>query len=168
MATAAALALAMAALSCKKTEEPPAKPAKASWNVPGWEKAAMKNPDHPMNANCEVIKRIPGKTFPALVGAAFGPKAKDKADPAYEQFKEKHFQAFTEGVSKEKTLGKPRSLTQTLGGVEYHRLVVLRSGKAATVMTTVKGGRCAAYWFLGSSTCFPDFTKNLDKAKPLD
>ena len=112
-----------------------------------------------------MLKRIPVGKKSALAGVTFGPPVQSKTDAAYQQFREDHFRDFEAAVDKDKSIKRSSRTRQKIGGVLYDRVTVLRGLKGATVMVTIKDGRCVAYWFLGDSACFNAFTAALGEAR---
>lgn len=146
--------------------DPPAGNGAPSWDVPGWTDAAHLRSDHPIQSRCTVLKRIPVGKKSALAGVTFGPPVQRKTDAAYQQFKEDHFQAFEAAADKDKSIKKPYRSPHKIGDLEYDRITILRRFKGATVMVTIRDGRCVAYWFLGDSVCFKPFIAALSEARP--
>ena len=143
-----------------------AAPNPIDWPAGDWATTTV-DATHPLHDVCGLFKSLKSANTSALAGVNFGPLAKDSADPAYVTFKDSIRQMLNDVLAKEPGARK-RDLQQKINDVNYDRILSANaSGNVvATVLMTVQDGRCVAYWFIGSSSCWAKFTdEGLGKAR---
>ncbi|KKK80823.1 hypothetical protein LCGC14_2819630, partial [marine sediment metagenome] len=110
------------------------------------------------------VKAIRADGAKAVAGVSFGPAAADRNDPAYTAFAERMRFQFAGMLGTGKSVKKVES-PSIIGRVRYDRIVATKGIKRAAVILGTEGGRCVAYWYFGTRTCFGQFTTGVGKAR---
>jgi hypothetical protein len=118
-----------------------------------------------MTEACAILKtgQINGKA--AYLGGGTGPAAKDFDDKAYQEYVARLKALFSKGLATEKVAIDPRVVRQSVGGMEYDRIVANVGSQRVTVLTKVQEGRCVCYWYVGPTTGWETFVSLLGQVK---
>lgn len=135
---------------------------KVVWNVSDWPDLKLDR-THPFVKLCDVTSGVQGEKDRGFAGVQVGPEVKDKTDAAYVQFKQDAEKSFNDMLAEEKNVTGKQQIKQKIDGVEYDRMLAYRNLNMLTVLVNVENGRCVAYWFAGTPTCFTKFATGLGK-----
>ncbi|MEM9881759.1 MAG: SHOCT domain-containing protein [Planctomycetota bacterium] len=121
---------------------------------------------------CDVVKRIAVRDDTALIGVAVGPPVTSLDDPAYQTFRRRMTDVFTDHATATRQLGdlvmRDSESTAAFNGVQMHRLHVTsrRDRNArATILTGVQNGQAVSYWFAGHRRLYARFVGTVGRAQ---
>ena len=90
--------------------------------------------------------------------------AKAKTDAGYIEYKNSMEDIFRTALKRDTGVFSVSKIKQTLGTVEYDRMIARQPGRIATVCMTIQDGRCVSYWYVGTTDSWDAFTSLLGKA----